>query len=206
MLRLWQEGRKKKTLIKQNKKNPHKVGVLCMTFCCSGYGVHVSAAPSMMMKSDEDSGLDVNRRRRWDVNWCCSWTTGWSMDEINEIMKSCWLKIFYHDSLASFVLWHKERNWRAKAKNKSFLAKAYKTPLELFPPSFKFKINSMRDFCCRSVFNTSFPMNLEVKVMVVKRPWKPAELKILVDDGHRRGNLPASKLFLSLLCRQHFCC
>lgn len=54
--------RKKKTLIKQNQTNTHKVGVLCMTFCCSGYGVHVSAAPCMM-KSDEDSGLDVNKRR-----------------------------------------------------------------------------------------------------------------------------------------------
>lgn len=82
--------RRKKTLIKPNKKkHTHKVGVLCMTFCCSGYGVHVSAAPCMM-KSDEDSGLVVKKRRmcsrRWwdvrDVNWSCSWTTDWFREEI----------------------------------------------------------------------------------------------------------------------------
>lgn len=106
---------KKINLIKQTKKK-HKLGVLCMTFCYSRYGVHVSAA-LCMMELDEDFVLDTKGKKETllsKIMQCerveiCSWTIGWFRDEIMLI------KDIYHYSLASFVPRNQEMK-RAKRR------------------------------------------------------------------------------------------
>lgn len=75
VVHLLQSWREKNKFNKTNKKKNHKLGVLCMTFCYSRYGVHVSAA-LCMMELDEDFVLDTKGKKETVVKDNAMWESG----------------------------------------------------------------------------------------------------------------------------------